>query len=64
MKLLCCVNFTAGSLVAIALDKVAKFSLESGDLVPRPFEEEEEKGPGTNCLHMLHYLRGSDTILV
>ena len=37
-------------------------------LVPRPFEEEEEeeKGPGTHCLRMLHYpknLRGSDTIV-
>ena len=34
-------------------------------LVPRPFEE-EEKGPGTYCLRMLHYpknLRGSDTIV-
>ena len=35
-------------------------------LVPRPFKEEEEKGPGTHCLHMLWYpknLRGSDTIV-
>ena len=34
-------------------------------LVPRPFEEEEEKGPGTHCLRMLRYpknLRESDTI--
>ena len=35
-------------------------------LVPRPFEKEEEKGPGTHCLRMLRYpknLRGSDTIV-
>ena len=34
-------------------------------LVPRPFEE-EEKGPGTHCLHMLRYpknLGGLDTIV-
>ena len=41
--------------------------LVTHSLVPRPFEEEEEeKGPGTHCLHMLHYpknLRGSDTIV-
>ena len=32
-------------------------------LVPRPFEEEEKKGPGTHCLRMLCYLRGSATIV-
>ena len=34
-------------------------------LVSRPFEE-EEKGPGTHCLHMLRYpknLRGLNTIV-
>ena len=39
-------------------------SFRVGSLVPRPFEEEEEKGPGTHCLRMLRYpknLRRSDT---